>query len=126
MHELTIVDSLLAAALDEAGRHGATAITRIKCRIGRLRQIDQQLLREAFEVVRCGSLARHALLEVTYESVRLACRQCSQRIELEEWRFECPGCGSSDIELTGGDQIELTSLELEVPDGDCRPAQERV
>jgi hydrogenase nickel incorporation protein HypA/HybF len=126
MHELTIVDSLVAAAVDEAQRRGAKRIVQINCRIGRLRQVNQQLLREVFEIARLGSAASAAVLDVTYGGTRLTCRDCAHCVDLDDWRFDCPRCGSSNVELSGGDEIELTSLELEVPDDYCRAAEERI
>lgn len=118
MHELTIARLLVEAAEEEARRHSAVAVTRIDCRIGRLRQVDGSLLQEAFDVARGGSLASGAALTVTPVGMRLACRACEHTEDLEDWRFDCPQCFSNDVELSGGDELELTSLGLAVDDED--------
>jgi len=116
MHELSIVNSLLDAAEAEAAQHGATRITHVYCRIGCLRQVDQMLLHEAFDLARRGTLADGAALSVTKVGMRLSCHECSHQTDLDGWRFDCPACGSTKIALDGGDELELTSLTLELPD----------
>ena len=118
MHELSIANGLLEAAAAEARRHEATRILRLDCRIGCLRQVDQGLLTEAFELARTNTLADTAELAVTYVGMHLASRPCGYEADLDGWQFECPQCGSTEINLTGGDELELTSLQLEIPDED--------
>lgn len=114
MHELTIARLLVEAAEEEARRHRAVAVTRIDCCIGRLRQVDGLLLQEAFDVARRGSLASGAALRMTSVGMSMACKNCGHAEDLEDWRFDCPRCGSNDVALSGGDELELTSLGLAV------------
>jgi hydrogenase nickel incorporation protein HypA/HybF len=124
VHELSIVLAILDEAAAQAERHGAARITRIKIRVGRLRQVDPTLLAEAFELARHGTLAADATLDASYFGMELACNACSLKTELETWAFECPECGSPDVRLSGGDELELTSMDLEVPDGHSGPEEE--
>ena len=80
--------------------------------------MDQWLLTEAFALARTGTLAEAAELAVTYVGMHLHCRPCGHDADLNGWQFECPNCGATDVKLSGGDELELTSLELEVPDED--------
>ncbi len=118
MHELSIAMSMLELAEGEARRAGAHRITRIHCRIGCLRQADTTMLSEAFDLAKSGTLAARAKLEVTTVGMRLECSACGTHTELDAWQFECPSCGATEIHLEGGDEIELTSIELEIDDGD--------
>ncbi len=116
MHELSIAASLLDVAREEARRHGALRVTRIRCRIGALRQVDPWLMREAFEIAKVDSPASEATLDITPVGTTLECLECECKTESDTWRFDCPVCGSLRVKLTGGDEIELTSMELELPD----------
>jgi hydrogenase nickel incorporation protein HypA/HybF len=126
MHELSIAQSLIDVALTHAERHGARRIVRIECRIGCLRQVDATLLREAFEIARASTIAAEATLEVTTIGVHLACHACGLSADVTGWAFECPTCGSTDVTLSSGEDLELTRLELEVPDEDRGPAKEHL
>lgn len=118
MHEMTLVHSLLSVAEQHARERRATGIRRLTCTIGCLRAIDSQLLNESFAIARADSLARDADLEVRPSKIELICAKCGHRGRVDHLRFDCPMCFSSDIELSGGDELELTSLELELPDAD--------
>jgi len=118
MHELAIVRALIEQAQAAAQEHGAARITCIHCRIGALRQVAASSLRAAFDLARVGTPLADAVLEVTHVGTTLECRGCGTRRTLAGWAFECPQCGSSDVVLTGGDELELTSMELEVNDED--------
>jgi hydrogenase nickel incorporation protein HypA/HybF len=114
MHELSIAQSLLEAALTEARRAGATRITRVSCRIGDLRQIDSRLMAEAFEAVRCGTLCDQAELAVEKSYVQARCRQCERCFEVRDWDWQCPACKAEGVILGGGDELELVSIEAEI------------
>lgn len=118
MHELAIARSLLDTARDHAHERGARRIVSIHCRIGVIRQVHEDTLREAFEIAKDGSIAATAELRVTSVGMKLECTRCDERAELSGWAFECPRCGSTDIRLQGGDELELTSIEMEVLDDD--------
>ncbi len=118
MHELSIASSLLEAAVAVAHERDAVRIVRIDCRIGRFRQIDVWLLGEAFDLDKVDSIAADARLNVETVGARLNCSGCGETSELRDWDFKCPLCHSSAGSVTGGDELELTSVELEVPDGD--------
>ena len=121
MHELSIVTSLLDAATAEARRYGATVVRAVHCRIGVLRQVDTALLREAFDIARTDGIAQDARLVITTVGMTLQCHDCDTTVQLPTWELECPRCGSDRIELSGGDDLDLTSLEMEVPDEDRSP-----
>ena len=118
VHELALATSLIDAAVGEARAHRGRSITGVRCRIGRLRQVDDQLLREAFDVTKVDTLASDAQLEVVYTPILLECLECGLRADLEAWRFDCPECRSTRIRLDGGDEMELASLDVEVEDED--------
>ena len=126
MHELTVAQSLVDMAVAEAGRHGATRITRIACRIGRLRAVDDSLLHEAFAIAREGGVAANAELEIGSVGMALKCPACGRETQLDGWQFDCPECGSSDVTLSGGDELELSSIDVEVPDENPSASQEPV
>lgn len=116
MHELSIAVALLEAARGEAESRGSTRIVKLRCRVGVARQVIPDMLRDAFEIAREGTPASDAALEVETVGMNLSCRSCGETRRLDTWAFECPACGSSDVALSGGDELELCAIELEVPD----------
>ena len=122
MHELGIACALVEAAEAEARKHNARRVLGVSCRIGAIRQVMPDALREGFALAASGTLAVGAALHVTVTGMMLDCSDCACKEELPAWAFECPRCHSMNVRLSGGDDLELTSVELEVPDdGPCCP-----
>ena len=116
MHEFSIAQSLVEAACEEARRAGATRVTRIACRIGSLRSIDDWLMREAFDIAKTDSLCAAAELSIEKTYMQAACPRCRVRFAVRDWDWSCPTCGELGQDAAGGDELELLSLEAEVAD----------
>ncbi len=114
MHEFSLAQSMLEVAVSEAQRVGAHHITRLKCRVGDLRQIDGQLLRDAFEVVREGTVCEGAELDVEKVRARAHCSRCERDFEVCDGDWVCAQCNGLAQLLEGGDELEIISLEAEV------------
>ena len=72
MHEVSLMQSALEIAEEQACSQGATRIHAITLRIGRLAGVVPDALGLAFEVVTAGTRAEGASLEV--ETVEVVCR----------------------------------------------------
>jgi hydrogenase nickel incorporation protein HypA/HybF len=107
-------------ALDVARQHGATEVISLTCRIGVLRQVVPELMQNAFELASEGTLLQGATLKVETDGIEVACTDCGVTRTVYEIPFECPACGSSAIRCSGGQDITLTSIEVNegVGDGD--------
>jgi hydrogenase nickel incorporation protein HypA/HybF len=118
MHEMGITQGVLAASIDAAAEAGATRITAIRLNIGDMTEIVEDALQFAFEALSPGTMAEGAVLEVTFLPARSRCMQCG--VEFEHSRFEmlCPECGSFMIELLQGRELEIVSIDADVPDDD--------
>ena len=66
MHELSIAQSLRDTALAAAGEYNARRISVIRLRIGGLRQIVEESLREAFAILAEGSIAEGATIQIDW------------------------------------------------------------
>jgi len=113
MHEASIVRNIIEIAEREAHRHGASAISRIKIRIGEFRGVVGEALEFSFEVLKAGTLAAGACLEVETVPLRMSCRSCGEyNCVLSELSFNCPTCGEAVL-VTGGRELEVEYLELD-------------
>jgi hydrogenase nickel incorporation protein HypA/HybF len=114
MHEYSIVQSLMEQIALQAGRHGASAVHRVRLRIGELAGIDPDLLRTAYEMVREGTICEAAPLDIDTVEARWECRGCG-RVIVAGSLLQCEACGRP-ARLAAGDEILLERLELEVED----------
>jgi hydrogenase nickel incorporation protein HypA/HybF len=113
MHELSIMQSALSQALEEARRAGASQVREIRLRIGALSGVVPDALQFAFEALANGTPAEHAVLTIEEVPARFWCATCAREFESPRFFADCPRCGSASDELRGGRELELASLEVD-------------
>jgi hydrogenase nickel incorporation protein HypA/HybF len=113
MHELSIMQSALNLALDQARKAGASRVHTIRLRIGALSGVVPEALVFAFEALTPGTLAEGSELAVERVPARFWCAGCAQEFESDDMLAECPECHSLSGELRAGREMELASLEID-------------
>ena len=110
MHEL----SLSSAIVDTVVKHAAgRRVSVVNLRVGRLRQVVPDSLVFYFEFVARGTVCEGARLEQELIEARLRCRPCGLEWAIEIPAFRCPRCGGSQVEIAGGNEFEVESIEVE-------------
>jgi hydrogenase nickel incorporation protein HypA/HybF len=122
MHETAIVAGLMRILEQQATRHGATAISRVVVKVGRLRAVEPQQLRACFEMFAEGTIADGAELVVEAIGVRGRCRGCATEFDVPRYRFVCPACAGSDIDVIQGQELFIESFEASSAHG--KPADD--
>ena len=106
MHELSIVQSLVALCEKNAAANSAKEVVHLEVRIGRLSGVEPHYLESAFEVYKTGTICENAELLIVLQNV------AGFIGELSENDFTCPACGSQALEVTGGEDMHLMRLEM--------------
>ena len=112
MHELSIMQSALSQALDEARRAGASRVHEIRLRIGALSGVVPEALEFAFEALAAGTPAEGARLTIEHVPARFWCATCNREFEAPTLFTECPDCHNPSGKLRAGREMELASLEV--------------
>lgn len=116
MHELALMAELQRLAEEQAQRHGAQRIHRLRLRLGALAGVDAAALRQAFAVlvaIGSGNALWHAAqLELEPVPARCFCPTCRQPFTPCDRIQACPRCGRLTDRVLAGRELELVSLEL--------------
>jgi hydrogenase nickel incorporation protein HypA/HybF len=108
MHEFGLAEGVLDAVLRRAeGR----PVRRVRLRAGIRHGVDRESMAQAFAFVSGGTEADGAVLEVVPIPVRLTCRSCGFAADTLDLLAACPQCGADVVDLAGGDELVLESLE---------------
>ena len=113
MHEFSIAEALLEAALAVAESHHGQAVEGLHVRIGCLRQVVPEALLLAFDALTAGTLATGATL--TWEEVpaQIRCRGCGTIFApTEKWFWSCPACSTPGGEVLAGEELVLERVIL--------------
>lgn len=113
MHELAVCQGLMNQVEQIARREHADRVTRILLSIGPLAGVEPQLLADAFPIAAAGSIAESAELVIEQQPVRVQCLSCGAESDASVNRLLCGACGDFRTRLISGDEMLLTSLELE-------------
>jgi len=108
MHELGLCTSIVDAIERRAGDR---PVAHVRVRVGRLHHVHPEAFDQSFTVAAMGTVAEDAAAELVLLPVRARCGSCRATWEGDDLPLACPACGSVDIELVGGDELVLESIE---------------
>jgi hydrogenase nickel incorporation protein HypA/HybF len=112
MHEYSLIQSLVERVEAEAAARSASAVHRLRVRIGEHAGVDVDLFKTAYLTFRERTVCEHAALDVEMVPVEWACPACDRRIE-QGRVLRCPDC-LTPARLIAGDEIILDRIEMEV------------
>lgn len=113
MHEQSIVESLLSIALDSAEKAKATKIVKINVVIGELSGAVDESMNFYFSFVKKNTIAAEAELAFTHKPAVLLCPKCDLSFTPEKMDFRCPKCHEPQVEIVGGRELYVESIEAE-------------
>ncbi len=114
MHELSIVEALIALCEENAKTHKAKCVKEIQVKIGRLSGVEIELFKNCFETFKQTSeICKEARLVSTLEKLEILCQTCKQKSVLEKNIFKCPLCKSTEIKVLSGEDLHLMRLVME-------------
>ena len=114
MHEASLVQALFDQIGQHVRAHPGATVREVHVTIGGLAGVEPALFRSAFDLLKPGSPASAAELSLHGEPERWACPLCGKAAG-KGTRLRCPDC-DIPVQLTGGGDVRLDRLELEVPD----------
>jgi hydrogenase nickel incorporation protein HypA/HybF len=110
VHELSLSQAIVDTAVSHAG---GRRVSTVYLRIGRLRQVVPETLEFYFGFVARGTPCAGATLSLEVTDARLRCGPCAQEWAIETPAFRCPGCGGGEVEIAGGSEFQVESIEVE-------------
>lgn len=108
MHELSIMQSIVAACTERAG--GAQVI-RVRIEVGRLAGVVPEALRFCYDLCADGTPLEDSALEIVEMPAHACCRDCGASSSPADYLSPCP-CGSFNLEYNGGDELRIRHMEV--------------
>lgn len=113
---MSIASAVLDAVRAEALRHPQARLSRAGLRIGELSGVEPESLRFCLEVLVKDSDLEPLTFDLQIHPWTRRCRRCGTEFRVLDSNPACSACTSADTEAAGGDEMELSYLELEEPD----------
>ena len=114
--------------LDIVGRtmqqHPGAKLKVIRLDIGKGSTIEPILLRDAFAIITTGGQFEGVQLEISDIPIGGSCRACGKSFTYKELALGCPECGSTDIVIESGMELDIRELEIDEPDSESEKGRE--
>ena len=113
MHELSLAMSLIELAESETLRADSSAVISVDVLIGRLSGVDPEALRFMLDISKKNTLLDHAVINFELVDGKGRCRVCHHEFIVDNLTPVCPGCQEISVDITGGDQLRIVSMEVD-------------
>ncbi len=113
MHEQSIVESILALALEKAERANARKIIGINLVVGDYTGVVDEAVDFYFGFLSKDTIAAGARINYAHVPGQLRCRDCDVLFPLQKHDYRCPKCQGKRMEIVGGRELYIESMEVE-------------
>ena len=121
MHELGIMTGVLDAVQTSARQAGADRVLKVSLSVGEMTEAIEDALRFAFEALseqQEYALCAGAELDIAMVRPHSRCLECGAEYDHDRFHMLCPECGSFATELVAGRELQIDSIEVDIPDGE--------
>ena len=121
MHELGIMTGVLDAVQTSAKQVAADRVLKVSLSVGEMTEAIEDALRFAFEALseqQEYALCAGAELDIAMVRPRSRCLECGAEYDHDRFHMLCPECGSFATELVAGRELQIDSIEVDIPDGE--------
>jgi len=113
MHELGVTENIVKIALDKASETQASKIIQINLVVGELSGFVSDCIQFYFDFLSKDTIVEKATLHFELIPPQLRCRNCSIVFHPQDILWVCPECQSQSIEIVGGRELYIESMEVE-------------
>jgi hydrogenase nickel incorporation protein HypA/HybF len=113
MHEVSLIENVLAIVLDERRRQEFSRVRTIRLQVGALGHAEPGALQFCFDAVTKGTIADGARLLIDLIPGEGCCSACRQFVAMADRFAICPLCGNSNVLMTAGGELRVAELEVE-------------
>ena len=113
MHEMSIAQSLIDIITEEMVKNNASTLRSVRLNIGQMSAVVPDSLSFCFEVITTGTELEGARLDMDVIPLEGVCRKCEDKFQIEDYAFACPACGSTEIEVIGGQDLSIVEMEVD-------------
>jgi len=109
MHELAVTQGIVEMIAD---RMPGKRILTVNLTIGQVSGVAPDAIRFCFDLVAAGTVVEGARLHIDTPPGRARCRSCGRDGLAVDTPIPLCGCGSADMEVTGGGELTVVSVEV--------------
>jgi hydrogenase nickel incorporation protein HypA/HybF len=113
MHERSLVRSLIEQVNEELRTRSLGPLRGIRLELGEFSGVEPSLLQLAFEEMARDVWGHNVKLDLEIIPLSAQCQTCHKTFHVEGFRFVCPECHGTEVQIRSGEQLQLVSLDVE-------------
>lgn len=113
MHEMSIAEGLLDLIDAEMARHPGATLRAFEVEVGELSSVQEESLRFCLEAAVEQTEWAGADVRLRPDPVAARCPRCDTSFQPVHYEFVCPDCGGTEVQVVGGRDVRLMSLEID-------------
>jgi len=113
MHELAITQSLFDIVLQHAVKSNAKKVKSVNLVIGEMTGVVADSVQFYLELMSKDTIAAGLKANIKMVSPQAQCKSCGKVFTVQEMAWQCPACGGANLEITGGKELFVESIEVE-------------
>lgn len=113
MHEMSVAQNIVEIVEQHLPDEPNVKVASVRIRIGELSGIVPDSLEFCFSAITTNTALDGARLSMEFVPIQIHCKSCHETTTLTTLIFMCTTCGNSDLEITGGNELQVVEIELE-------------
>jgi len=112
MHEMSIAQSLVDILKEEMVKNNARVLKSVRLNVGQMSAVVPDSLSFCFQVITKETELEGAELVMEVIPLEGLCKECKETFEIKDYAFQCPHCGSKEIETIAGQDLSIVEIEV--------------
>ena len=113
MHETRFVSEIFTVLKQKLAKDMVQGRILVNVRLSPFSHVAAETLRESFNVLIQGEKFKAISLNILPLELPVECKNCKRNTHITKKVFECPFCGSADIEIQMDKEFFVESIEVE-------------
>ncbi|BDY06358.1 hydrogenase maturation nickel metallochaperone HypA [Ferrimonas sp. YFM] len=113
MHEMSLAEGIVQILESEAQKQQFTKVKEVCLEVGELAGVELEALEFSFDVITRDTLAEGCSLSIESVPGTAYCFDCAVEVPLSRRGQPCPKCSGYSLQVVGGTQMRVKSLEVE-------------
>jgi len=122
MHELGIATAIIEQVSAQAKKYKASAVKSVTIKVGTYSGVCTESLEFVYGPLAEDTLLENSQLIIQMSPFKIYCPHCQQTFAPAQFRRSCEVCGSTDVEIISGRELDLVSMEIASPCHHSAPA----
>lgn len=117
MHELPLVQSVIAKASEHARLNGGRRVKSISMVVGDGSGYVPDSIRMYFDIAAAGTACQGATLSIRRVKPLMRCEACGKEYARKPFTFDCPHCGGEGSPTEIGKELYIEEIEIDTDEG---------